>query len=218
MQPAQSTLRTLSFMKTLTAIFLLIFFAHAHAEMCFTAPETYPRQDVKLRETYIRVMPQPTLGGSAIVLGWPTVTQGQICCNVSHFDPGSYSSMLVAAQRPAAIPASEFAVSLPALPWSNRAMETLWAVQACQEMVVTMTAAGVVVPYRVVRNPSRTDGARPMFTLVNGAMANLRINGVQVYVEPGRICDGAPVVSRTTAGLWLYTINLAGVRGITLCK
>ena len=201
-------------------LFVLIAFLSfpATADICFTTPQTYPRVDVKLRETYIRIMPHPTLGGSAIVLGWPTVTPGQICCNVSHFDPGSYSSMLGSAQRTTAISATEFAVSLPPLPWSNRAMENQWAVTACQEMVETMTNAGVVAAFRVVRNTQRTDGSRPMFTLVNGTLANLRINGAQVYVEPGRICDSTPVINTTTAGSWLYTTNAAGVRGIALCK
>ena len=97
-------------------------------------------------------------------------------------------------------------------------MNSPWAVEACQNMVDVMTQAGVVVPFRVIRNANRTDGSRPMFTLVNGAMINLRVNGVQVYVEPDRVCETTPVISTTTVGSWLYVTNVAGVRGISLCK
>lgn len=209
-------------MKTIAVILLLLAFP-AQAEICSVlSPGTYPRVDIKLKDSYIRIMPHPSLGGNAIVVGWPTVTPGQICCMVSHFDPGTWNNILTAAQNPVAVPATEFAISLPALPWTSRAAGVPWVVQACQEMVTTMAAAGSVATLRVVRNAARTDGSRPMYMLnAAGTLVNLRVNGAQAYVEAGKVCEQTPPLVTQTPGrqeIWLYTTNAAGVRGIALCK
>lgn len=90
---------------------------------------------------------------------------------------------------------------------------------AAEEAICQSMTDRIIPPGRVVRNAQRADGARPMFTLnASDVLINLRVSGVQVYVEAGRSCERTPVISVTNAGSWLYVTNAAGVRGISLCR
>lgn len=130
-------------MKTILFLLFAVSFPAA-ADMCLPInPGTNPRLELKAKESYVRVMEHPTEGGNALLIAYPTVTRDQICCSVSHFDPGSIDSLLTARRGTVAIPATEFAISLiPVLPWATSTPQ--WATQACQEALATMTAAGVI--------------------------------------------------------------------------
>lgn len=75
----------------------------------------------------------------------------------------------------------------------------------------------------VVRNTFRADGARPLKKLRDPTQPYSATNPLidfkpAAYVEAGRPCERTPVLNTTTAGQWLYVTNLAGQRGIALCK
>lgn len=205
-------------MRYLLFLFYVLSFP-AFAELCINNPGAFPRTDLKVQESYIRIMPHPTLGGSAIVLGYPTVTSGQICCNVSHFDQAAWNNLLTGAQSSVSMSVAEFAANLPALPGTNGVMSTTWAITACQEMVDLMGAEGTVGPtYRVVSNPDRPDGARPMFSLEGTELVPMTVFTFQFYVAAGTVCEDLPVVRETPEGKYLYVRNSTWSRGIALCN
>lgn len=75
--------------------------------------------------------------------------------------------------------------------------------------------------YTVIENLSRADGARPMYRLKDPTKPYSDTNGLiplGQYVLPQSLCEPTPVVRQTAAGLWLYTTNAQGVRGISLCR
>lgn len=178
---------------------------------------TLPKPAMTLDEVQIAI----TEDGSRITLAWPTTNPTIGCCSRAEFDPASWREIFRTrltsgndSNSLTAFLASVTRVPGPALTVAEQAR--------CQAMISKILA----VTYRVVRNPQRADGARPLKVLrdpdqplsATNPLVNLTANGVQLYVEAGRLCESTPVINTTTAGLWLYTTNVVGVRGIALCK
>lgn len=201
-------------MKPLLTIILLAFSSAAMALLC----TALPKPDLEVDEIEISVT-EGVNGEEIITTAWPTTDPTLVCCNFSENDCSSWVAIFRRLRTPGNTSRSlkEFANAIGSTP-GERVLSQLPESQArCDVM-----ADKILLPSRpkVVRNAQRADGSRPMFTLnAAGSMVNLRVNGVQVYVEAGRICrERAPVTSTSTTGRWHYATNSAGVRGITLCK
>ena len=191
-------------MKTFLTIILLTFSSAVIALPCTTPPKA----ELRISEVYVAV----TEDGSRITLAWPSTNPDTPCCQRSELDPASWREIFRQRVTPGndSINLTAFLLSLPEVGPPLTVAEQ----QRCLHMFTKIRP-----PIRVVRNGRRADGSRPMFTLnASGALVNLRVAGAQVYVEAGRDCERTPVISTTSDGLWLYVTNVAGVRGISLCK
>lgn len=178
---------------------------------------TLPKPAMTLDEVQIAIAED----GYKITLAWPTINPTIGCCSRADFDTPSWRDIFRIRQTNGndstsltAFLASVTRVPGPALTLAEQAR--------CQAMINKILA----VTYRVVRNAMRVDGARPLKVLRDptqplsaaNPLVNLTANGAQLYVEVDRQCESTPVIQTTTAGLWLYTTNVAGARGIALCK
>ncbi|MHB1099296.1 MAG: hypothetical protein ACYCZR_07045 [Burkholderiales bacterium] len=146
-----------------------------------------------------------------IIMAWPTTDANLVCCTRAVYDRRAWQVILDEQIPRGTVTLTEFVM----------AIDPPGGEKTPAENAICQTMADRILPPapRVVRNSQRTDGARPMFTLnTTGSLVNLKVSGVQVYVEAGRVCERTPVIRKTTAGSWLYTTNAAGVRGIALCK
>lgn len=199
--------------RTLLIVILMLYLPTAWGALC----TTLPKPAMTLDEVQIAI----TEDGSKVTLAWPTINPTIGCCARADFDPASWRDIFRArltsgndSTSLTAFLASVTQVPGPALTLAEQAR--------CQAMINKILA----VTHRVVRNAQRADGARPLKILrdpsqplgATNPLVNLTANGVQLYVEADRPCDSTPVIQTTTAGLWLYTTNVAGARGIALCK
>lgn len=175
--------------------------------ICLTPPKTGLTTDQVLIQTN-RV---EGIDVTNIIMAWPTNDPNLVCCTRAIYDRRAWQVILDEQIARGTVTLTEFVMGITAPGGEKTEAENV----ICQAM-----ADRILPPApRVVRNSQRADGSRPMFTLnTSGAMVNLKVSGVQVYVEVGRPCERTPVINTTTSGSWLYTTNVAGVRGIALCK
>lgn len=188
------------------AITLLFSMGQAVA-VCLTPPKVGLTTDQVLIQTN-RV---DGIDVTNIIMAWPTTDPNLVCCTRAVYDRRAWQVILDQQIPRGTVTLTEFVAAIDPPGGEKTPAENA----ICQAM-----ADRILPPApRVVRNALRADGSRPMFTLnTSGSMVNLRVSGVQVYVEPGRPCERSPVISKTTAGSWLYVTNAAGIRGIALCK
>lgn len=193
---------------TMKIIFSILFFLLSSLSEadCLVAPKSGLRVDEVLIQTNRVVGVDVT----NIIMAWPTSDPNLTCCTRALFAPRAWQLILDQQISRGTVTLADFVMGITAPGGEKTAAEN----EICQAMTDR-----ILPPLRVVRNAQRTDGSRPMFILNNsGSMINLKISGVQVYVEAGRPCERTPVINKTSAGSWLYTMNAGGVRGITLCK
>lgn len=162
-----------------------------------------------------------TEDGSKIMLAWPTVDQQIVCCAQTQFDPASWRNIfrerVTAGHESTSL--TSFVATITRVPGPALTVDEQARCEAMRLRILQPTQF-------VVRNAQRADGARPLKVLRDptqplsaaNALINLLVSGQQAYVEAGRPCEPVPVVNSTTSGNWLYTTNVAGVRGIALCK
>lgn len=187
----------------ITAVLLLPLLGNA---MCLPAPKAGLRAD----EVLIQTNRVDGIDVTNIIMAWPTTDPNTVCCTRAIYDRRVWQQILDQQIPRGTVTLTEFVAAITPPGGGKTPAENA----ICQSM-----ADRIIPPIRVVRNVHRADGTRPMFTLnSSGAMVNLKANGVQVYVEPGRPCERTPIISTTSSGLWLYTTNAAGIRGIALCK
>lgn len=152
-------------------------------------------------------------GVEIFTAAWRQNNPERACCTAMHNDAASWREIFTRLLNEVRT-LDNLVLAIGAGPGSRNLMQDPVILARCQTLV-----DGLLPVFRVVRNPHRTDGARPMFTLnTTGTRVNLRQAGVQVYVDAGHICAPEPVIERTTNGLWLYVTNSTGIRGIALCK
>lgn len=192
-------------MRTLITAFLLAAAVNASAA-CLVPPKSGLTTDQVLIQTN-RV---PGIDVTDIIMAWQTSDPNLVCCTRAIYDRRAWQVILDQQIPRGTVTLTEFVAAIDPPGGEKTPAENA----ICQAMADRLLPPAP----RVVRNAQRADGSRPMFTLSNGVMVNLKVSGVQVYVEAGKPCERAPVVSKTTAGSWLYATNAAGVRGIALCK
>jgi len=154
-------------------------------------------------------------------VAWPTVDPQIVCCVQTQFDPASWRSIfrerVTAGHESTSL--TSFVATITRVPGPALTVDEQARCHAMRSRILQPAQF-------VVRNAQRADGARPLKVLQDPAqplsatnpLINLLVSGLQVYVEAGRPCESTPVVNSTTSGSWLYTANVAGVRGIALCK
>jgi len=198
---------------TRSILFILSFIT---ASAAIAAPcTTPPKVGLTVDEIQIAI----TDDGRSITMAWPTTTPNLGCCSRTDFDYVSWRDIFRQRMTDGnnSVRLTEFlaTVTVPGGPLST-------AEQArCQAMIDRVLPGPTVV-----RNPYRTDGARPMKLLKDPAqpysaanpLVDLKIAGVLQYVDAGRSCERSPVVNTTSAGQWLYVTNASGQRGVALCK
>lgn len=190
-------------------LFLLVFLLSSNvgSAICLVEPKVGLRAD----EVLIQTNRVEGIDVTNIIMAWPTTDPNLVCCTRAVYDRRAWQVILDNQISRGTVTLTEFVM----------AIDPPGGEKTPAENAICQTMADRILPPapRVVRNSQRTDGARPMFTLnTTGSLVNLKVSGVQVYVEAGRVCERTPVISKTTAGSWLYTTNIAGVRGIALCK
>ena len=189
-------------MKTLLLLLLWLMIFTTHAAPCNIPP--------KVGLTASEVQIASAENGSKLYFAWPTTDPAKGCCVRI---PVSMIQSIITPDLDQKL--SEFVLTagsnLPTLTDAETAF--------CQTLINKVQPIGPVV----VRNAFRTDGARPLKKLTDPAQPYSVTNPLidfkpAAYVEAGRPCERTPVVNSTTAGQWLYVTNLAGTRGIALCK
>lgn len=181
------------------------------------ACDLLPKPNMNVNEVLVATVPNAATGRPSLVAAWPTTNPDRICCNRIQFSAGYWADML-GQQIPLGM--SPAPLWLAALPQRDDPI-TPEEQAMCQQM-----ANAIIVVPRVVRNSSRTDGARPLYVLRDPSqplssanpLVPLKVANVQQYVESGQPCERTPVINTTSAGQWLYTTSLSNQRGIALCK
>ena len=183
--------------------------------LAFSAPcTTPPKAGLTASDVQIAV----TESATKIWFAWPTIDPAVACCIRMPIDSTQWRSALNYRSDSDSVRLSEFILTAkpPTSPYTEA--ESAF----CQKMSGVVLGPGP----KVKVNTLRPDGARPMMRLsdplqpysATNKLVNLKINGVFQYVEAGRPCERSPIVKKSDGDLWLYTTNLAGVRGIALCK
>lgn len=193
-------------MKIILSILFVFSFSLSEAA-CLVAPKSGLRVD----EVLVQINRVDGIDATNIVMAWPTTDANTVCCTRAVYDRRAWQVILDNQISRGTVTLANFVT----------AIEPPGGEKTPAENAICQVMADRILPPapRVVRNAQRADGARPLFTLnATGSMVNLKVSGVQVYVEANRPCERTPVINKTTAGSWLYTTNAAGVRGITLCK
>ncbi|MCI0517229.1 MAG: hypothetical protein L0Y45_05270 [Woeseiaceae bacterium] len=196
-------------------LFALLIFVSAAAD---AAPCTLPPKDgLKAGEVLVQVARQDGWESPAsIYVAYPSTAVNDGCCFRAKFDERAWRSLLDAKIQAGAVTLPEFVATMT-VPGSDTPLT------AADLMVCTGLADRIYPPLFVVRNTQRADGARPLKVLRDPSLpystTNPLINTSPVaYVEAGRPCERTPVINTTSSGQWLYTTNIAGRRGIALCK
>ena len=201
-------------------ISLVISFLSLTSSPVYAAPcTTLPKSGLKADEILISVHRAAGAPVTSIYLAWPTNDPNIACCLRSHYNHQGWQAIFDANKTTGDTSPKLTDYMMGITPYGPALTD------ADQAQCKTMMDR-VLPPITVVRNTLRADGSRPLKVLRDPAqpysttnpLVNLLANGVQVYVEAGRPCERVPVINTTTSGKWLYTTNLAGQRGIALCK
>lgn len=200
-------------MRAGVATLLLLLAAPLLAAPCTTPPKDGLRVDEIQMAMYD--------DGYRVALAWPSLDPNVACCARADMDRTAWLTIfrdrMTAGNE--SISLSSFIASVTDFPGGALSASEI---TRCNAMMQKILPTGP----KVVRNAQRADGARPAKLLKDPAqpysatntLINYLVNKEQVYIEAGRQCEASPVVNVTTAGQWLYAVNLAGQRGIVLCK
>ena len=203
-----------------TIIFLLFFVSFtASADLAGPCPlSDLVRPNLTLGQVETHIKRDPN-GIEIFTAVWAGSNPDSACCNASLNDGGSWRDIFSRLQAVGTESRSlaELLFSIGGTPGSRNLMRDPEVLAQCQVM-----ADKVINPYRVVRNTDREDGARPMFTINSlGKIVPLTVDGVQIFVLPGRVCERISIFETTAEGSWTYVTNAdgpQGIRGISLCR
>lgn len=185
--------------------------------LCAAPCTTPPKDGLRVDEIQMAMYDD----GYRVAMAWPSNDPNVACCARADMDRTAWLAIFRARMTPGneSISLTSFIASVADFPGGALSDSE---VTRCNAMMRKILPTGP----KVVRNAQRADGARPAKLLKDPAqpysatntLVNYLVNNNQVYIEMGRPCEAAPIVNTTTAGLWLYATNLAGQRGIVLCK
>lgn len=201
--------------KIVLVLILLVSFP-ASADLAGPCPVTdMVRPNLMLREVETHIT-RDANGIDVFTVAWPRSNPDFACCIATLNDGTSWRETFTRLRSIGNESRSlaELAMLVGATPGSRNLMQDPEILERCQVM-----ADKIINPYRVVRNPDREDGARPMFTRnARGAIVNLAIDGVQIYVLPGRVCERNSIFETSEEGSWTYVTNAEDIRGISVCR
>ena len=203
-------------MKTITALILLTFSSVALGDLAGPCPVSdlaRPTLTLGQVETHIT---RDLNGIEIFTVAWAGTNPDFACCNASQNDATSWRDTFTRCMAVGNESRSlaELSMCIGATPGSRNLMQDPVVLTRCQVM-----ADKIINPYRVVRNPDRVDGARPMYTRnARGEIVALAVDGVQIFVTPGRLCERTTIIETTPEGSWTYVTNAEEIRGISLCR
>lgn len=171
-----------------------------------------PRSPLVLGE--VRVI----ASADTLYVAWPTTDVNEACCIPVKVDSTTLATRIPLLSGTVPLTVPEALLKLSAI---QRPAPSAEDVVQCKKLFA------VIVPtWKVIPNTLRADGSRPLKVLKDSAipysetnqLVNLIVAGKQVYVESGQPCKATPVVYQSGVNRWLYTKNIAGQEGISLCK
>jgi len=155
---------------------------------------------------------------------WASADATQIyACWPHPQEPEKSCTFVLTVTDPAGVPLAMKAISKAPVPLVTAVLSLATptsVVPTAAQTACDNYVASLLSTKKVVLNPSRADGARPMYSLSQeGKLSNLLdLDKKQVYVAPGTPCAPGAPINTTTQGEWREVKNDKGFVGIALCR